>query len=127
MDSRGLALRQGTLRIPSAAIATDVRVEPADIELTGLRLSAFGGEFSGSATLRDLARYQVAGRLRNLDIQALAQLAGEQLPYSGTISGPLSASGDLEVPGDRSLQAKANLSIAAGGHGIPLQGRVQGL
>jgi len=124
--SRDLALRQGTLRIPSAALAADVRVEPASVELSGLRLDAFGGEFAGSATLRDFARYQVTGSLRHLDIQALEQLAQGKLPYGGTISGPVQASGDLSVPGARSLDARANLAIAPGSHGIPVRGRLDG-
>ena len=124
--SRNLAFRQGTLRIPSAAISTDVLADPDSIELSSLRLAAFGGEFRGDAKLQNFARYQVAGSLKNFDIQGLAPLLGRRLPYSGTISGPVRASGDLNVPNGHSLAAQANLTIAPGRRGIPLSGRIEG-
>ncbi len=125
--TRDLALRQGPLRIPSAAISADVLAEPASLKLNALHVAAFGGEFSGSATLQDFARYHLAGGLRNFDIQGLAQLAGEKLPYSGTLSGPVQATGDLHVAGTRSIEAQATLAIAPGARGIPLRGRLEGV
>ncbi|HTX36983.1 MAG TPA: translocation/assembly module TamB domain-containing protein [Bryobacteraceae bacterium] len=127
MATRDLALRQGSLRVPSAAISTDVLAEPASLKLNELHVAAFGGEFSGSATLQDFAHYHLAGGLRNFDIQGLAQLAGERLPYSGTLSGPVQATGDLHVPGTRSIEAQANLAISPGTRGIPLRGRLEGV
>ncbi len=126
VTSRDLALRQGTLRIPSAAIATDVLVEPANIQLSAIHLDALGGEFAGNASLQDFARYHLAGSLRHLDLQALLRLAGQQLPYTGAISGPVEASGDLNAPGAGNLDAQANLAIAPGSGGMPLRGHIQG-
>jgi translocation and assembly module TamB len=122
--SRGLGIQQGSLRIHNAALSTDLKLRPAQIDLSDLRLAAFGGEFGGDAKLQDLARFQLNGALRNFDVGALAQLAQLQLPYSGTISGPVQASGDLKAPGTGGLAARANLSIAPGRRGMPLQGRL---
>ncbi len=124
VSSRGLAIAQGNLRIPSAALSTDVRVDPSSVELNALRLAALGGEFSGNARLLDFARYHLAGSLRSLDVQALGQLAGERLPYSGTISGPIEAAGDLHLADAHGVDARADLAIAPGARGIPLGGRL---
>ena len=47
-------------------------------------------------------------------------LAGERLPYSGVISGPLEAKGDLKAKGATGFQANARLSITPGHRGVPV-------
>jgi translocation and assembly module TamB len=124
LHSSGLGIQQGSLRIHNAAVSTDLKLTPAQLDLSNLRLAALGGEFAGDAKLQDFAQFQLNGALRNFDLGALAQVAQLQLPYSGTISGPVEASGDLKAPGTRGLEARANLSIAPGRRGMPLQGRL---
>ncbi|HXA50218.1 MAG TPA: hypothetical protein VNV86_07945, partial [Candidatus Acidoferrum sp.] len=124
LRSQGLGIQQGSLRIHNAALSTDLRLTPAQLDLSALRLAVLGGEFDGGATLQNFARFQLNGTLRHFDVGGLTQLAQLQLPYSGSISGPVQASGDLKAAGTGGLEVRANLSIAPGSRGVPLQGRL---
>jgi len=107
-------------------LSSPVHVDPHHIDLKGLRLFAFGGEFAGNVGLEDFARYKVDGNLRNFDVQqTLQQLAPKQrLPYSGVVSGPVNVAGDIHTPGMKSLVATTHLTITPGRQGIPLNGRL---
>ena len=95
------------------------------IQVTGLRLSAFGGEIEGNASLENMARYNVKGNLRQLDLAAMAWALGEKdLPYSASASGPIEVEGDLQASGTKSVTANARLVIAPGRKGIPMSGHL---
>jgi translocation and assembly module TamB len=125
LEARGVALHQGSTTIAGVSLDSAVEADPRRIELTGLRLSALGGSFTGSAGILDLAQFHVAGDLRNFDIAQVARvLMPKGLGYDGVISGPLEAGGDVRDPA--TLVAKANLAIAPGSRGIPVSGRLSG-
>src|ERR1035438_6566178 len=65
--------------------------------------------------LTAMARYQLNGTLRHLDLRAAASAMGQKnFPYAGIASGPIAAAGDLNLPGAKSLTAHAKISIAPG-------------
>jgi translocation and assembly module TamB len=123
LDARGVAVRQGTTRIAGVSLDAAVKADPHRIELSGLRLAALGGSFTGSAAIQDLAQFHVAGNLHNFDLADMARafLPGA-LGYDGVISGPLKADGDIRD--SSALIARADLGIAPGAHGIPVSGHV---
>jgi translocation and assembly module TamB len=95
-----------------------------NLTLTGLRAAAFGGEFSGDASLKQWSVYQLHGELKHLDLENAIRAAGQtRLPYDGVLSGPIDIAGNLNT-GLRSLTAQAKLSIQPGGHGVPLSGNL---
>ena len=118
VDSKGLSFLQGTQRVRNVTVVTEAHLTPHRLDLSGLRIGAFGAELAGGASLEDFARYSVNATLSHLDLKAF--LPG----YSGAVSGPLSAAGDLKVPGTKSLTANAKLSIAPGKQGVPVAGRI---
>jgi translocation and assembly module TamB len=125
VQATGLSFQQGAQRISNVNLYSAMQLDPHNLNLKGLRLAAFGGEFAGNASLQDFARYRLDGNLRNLDLTAAARAAGEkQFPYSGIVSGPIEAAGDLRKPGTQSVTSTARLSIALGKHGIPISGRL---
>ena len=115
-----------TRRLPSTVeLTANATLEGNAIQVTGLRLSAFGGEIEGSASLENMARYKVKGNLRQLDLGAMARALGEKdLPYSGRVSGPIEAEGDLKASGTKTVSANARLVIAPGRKGIPMSGHL---
>lgn len=121
----GVSFQQGARRISNVSLSSPVHLTPVRLDLPGFRVDAVGGEVTGDASLADFSRYTLAARLRHLDLRRAArELAGSNIAYSGVVSGPLAAAGDTKVPGVRSLTARANLSIAPGGGGIPVTGRL---
>jgi translocation and assembly module TamB len=125
VQATGVSFQQGSQRISNVNLYSAIAFDPHNLDLKGLRLAAFGGQFEGNASLQDLARYRADGNLRSLDLSAAARAAGlKQFPYAGAISGPVEAAGDLTKPGTASVTAAARLSITPRKHGIPLSGRL---
>jgi hypothetical protein len=94
------------------------------LDLQGLYVAAFGAEVEADASLENFARFRVDGKLRRLDLRKAARSFGLSVPYDGTVSGPVSAQGDLKTPGTKALWAQAQLSIAPGRPGSPVAGRM---
>jgi len=119
----GALLRMSARPEGTVKIGVSAALDAHHIELSGLRLEALGGAFTGGAAIRDLAQFHVAGNLQHFDI---AQLARAFLPgglgYDGVVSGPLEADGSLRD--FSTLVAKANLAIAPASRGIPVSGHV---
>lgn len=123
LSARGIAMRQGTTRISGVSLETAVAADNRRIDLSGLRLAALGGSFTGSAHILDLAQYHVAGNLHGFDIAQLGHaLLGAAPGYDGVISGPVDADGNLNDTA--ALMAKANLAIAPANRGIPVSGHL---
>src|SRR6266849_4494948 len=59
LDARNVAFRQGTTRISGVALDAAVAVDPHKIDLGGMRLSALGGSFTGSAYIQEMDRYKL--------------------------------------------------------------------
>ncbi|HWC97602.1 MAG TPA: translocation/assembly module TamB domain-containing protein [Candidatus Sulfopaludibacter sp.] len=123
LDARGVAFREGTTRVSGVSLDSAVTADAHRIALDGLRLEALGGGFTGSANVEELARFQLSGNLHNFDIQQTARaLASTNLGYSGIVSGPVQANGDLKNM--NTLEAKAKLAIAPGHRGVPVSGHL---
>ena len=91
MDGRGgVRRRDGVVSVAEAC---------GDALLRGLRVAAFGGELLADASLEDLSRYTVNGKIRGVDIQNTVAGFGTSIPYDGFVSGTLNAEGDLTTPG----------------------------
>ncbi len=127
IEARNVSFTDGKERLSHIDAVSSFQANPADIELNGLRIDAFGGGFAGNASLSDFARYKVDGRLRGLDIQSVLRSLGERLPYDGQISGSLEAQGDTRTAGTKSITANAHLAIAPGRRGIPVTGRLNAI
>lgn len=125
VQGQNLSFAQGAQRIRNIDFFTAVALDPRKLDLQGLRLSAFGGQFTGNASLEEFARLNLNGNLRNFNLQTAAQAFGQKpLPYDGVVSGPIQAQGNLKEPGTKSFTASAKLAIAPGRKGIPLSGRI---
>ncbi len=124
VHGRDLSFRQGKQRIAGISVVSAMLVDPRRFELNGLRLDAFGGQFAGDAGLENSRYYHLAGQLRNFDVRSVAKVFGEQTGYSGVISGPVEAQGDLKAPGASGLKARTRLAIAPGRGGVPVSGRI---
>jgi hypothetical protein len=80
--THGLAFDQGGMHIREASISTGLRMNRERLDLNGLRLAAFGGEFSGDALLENFARFQVHGDLRHLESMASTKCKRKQALFN---------------------------------------------
>jgi translocation and assembly module TamB len=109
---------QGLLDLSGSA-----KLDAQRLDVQKLRMSAWGAEITGVASLEDFARYAVSVSLTRLDLGPfLRNLGVKSAAYGGIVSGPLSATGDLNT--ENSLAANARLSIAPARSGVPLSGRI---
>ena len=126
IEARQVAFRQGATRISNVSLDSRVSADPHMIALNGLRLHALGAGFVGNAALRDMAAFQVTGRLEALDIESAARMfLNRRLGYNGVVSGPIDASGNINNISQ--LAARVNLAIApARGRAaeVPVSGRL---
>jgi translocation and assembly module TamB len=123
LDARGVGVQAGTTRISGVSFDSAVQADSHRIELSGLRLAALGGSFTGSAALQDFAQFRLSGNLRNLDIAQLTKVfVSGGIGYDGLINGPVQADGDVRDFG--TLAAKADLAIAPTPRGIPVSGHL---
>jgi translocation and assembly module TamB len=124
VDAQNISLRQGPRRLTGLGFDSAVTAGPHNIELSGLRLSGLGGELAGSASLTDFAQFHFAGRLRNLNVAALARTFGNPFDYNAVVSGPVEADGNMKTPS--SMRARTNLAMNPNPSepGIPVSGRL---
>src|SRR6202035_5533614 len=73
LTARELSFQHGGQRISHVNLISAVRLDPHNLDLKGLRLSAFGGEFAGNASLEDFARFKLDGALHHLDLATMAR------------------------------------------------------
>ena len=125
IQAEHVSFQQGSQRIVGVNMVGAAAMDPHAISLNDFRITAYGAEIRGNASLHDFARYQVRGAVRNLALRAIAQVGGYQgLGYDGIISGPIDARGDLNAPKDN-LEADARLSLSpSGSTGVPVSGKI---
>jgi autotransporter translocation and assembly factor TamB len=123
---RGLGFHEGTTRLNGIELASSVTADPRRIALGGLRLSAMGGDFGGSAEIENMQQFRVEGKLSRFGIGPIARtLMHRSVGYSGAVSGPLAASGDFKK--SSALVAHADLAISPGSSAngtVPVSGRL---
>ncbi len=125
MEAKGGSFLAGDTRISNVSLTSGVRLDPHRLNLAGLRLDAAGGELAADASLEDFARFNLNGALRHFDLRTVAGTMGRKdFAYAGVASGPVTATGDLNQPGTRSLAAHMRISIVPGRRGIPMSGRL---
>src|SRR5262249_30505460 len=123
--ARDVSFLENGQRIRNINLKSAASMDPHQLRLRGLRVTAPGSELTADASLEDFARFTLTGALRRLDLRTVASIVGDKsFPYDGVVSGPLEASGDLSKPGMKGLLAQARLAIAAGPRGIPVSGRI---
>ena len=123
LTAQKVSFEAGKRRIPNLDVTSVVHLDPHAISLNKLRVNALGGTLEGDASLQDFARYQFHGDLKDFPLRSVAGIAGEpNLPYAGSIQGPITLSGDRTAPD--SLNAAIALAIAPGKKGIPVSGRL---
>lgn len=122
LQARHLEFQQGTTRIREVGLSAAINANQDNLQLDALKVTAFGGQFDGSASMQNFQAYRVKGDLRHLDLASLLSPLREKLPYDAVISGPVTAEGNTKSA--NSLVAQARLSITPGSRGIPVSGRL---
>lgn len=125
IEARQVSFREGSTRIANVNLDSSVAADPRRIALSNLRLDAFGGRFDGAASLENMASFQVAGRLRDFDLENVGRmLLNRRLGYDGVVSGPIQATGNVKSISDLTARVSLAIAPAARTAEIPVSGRL---
>lgn len=123
LHSASLSFHQGVLHLRDLRADSAFRADPEKIDLSGLRLSALGGNFNGRARIEKLDRFRLEGEANNLDIRRVAELAGSRrLPWDGLLSGPVELNGLLSDLNRGKFDARAQLVLSPAPGMVPVHG-----
>ncbi len=119
----GLSYQDPKFRLTNVRLVSTVMADPRVVTVDPLRVDIAGGRITARCTLQDQNRYQVSADLAGFQLQQIAALAGtRETAWGSSISGPVSAEGELK---GRALEtARANLTLTPNGRGIPLRGQL---
>jgi translocation and assembly module TamB len=125
ITARGLGYTYNDVAVRNIAVSSKLELSPTKLRLADLDLSALDGHFRGSAELSEFRKLAIAGEARGFALRDLAQLgrrnAGE---LSGILNGPVRLNGELARGTLRDIRAQAQLTIAPGPNGTPLEGAI---
>jgi translocation and assembly module TamB len=127
MKARDLDVEQDGIRVSGVRATSKMRINPRGITLDDLTVDLLGGRFSGHATLPELKRFVVDGKIAGIGIgPALATLAPQlsaqqRTTWSGLASGTVHVDGGLA---GGPIMASANVAIEPATGGIPVQGSI---
>ncbi len=125
--TQGLSIRRGENEVRDAAFSAGFALDRDGLRLNDLRIAAFEGEFTGTASLEHFNHFTLDGRLHRYSLARLAELTlGKSTGYEGAISGSLHVEDNLKARGRSGLTARGALSVEAGGRGTPMSGEIQG-
>src|SRR5581483_6799215 len=122
LSGTALAALGGDFRkFPLHGAVSEITAIGRDVDIRGLTVSVLGGEFRGTAAIRNLERFQVEGQVDSFDIGTVAQNAAVEMPpYDGRMSGSIRLQGSLR---DRqALELSTQLEITPSGAGTPVRG-----
>src|SRR5579871_510123 len=118
-----LSFGQGKMQLRDMRAESNYRVDPQQIELTGIKLSALNGFFSGHARIEQLDRIHLEGEASSLDLQRLAQATGAGLlPWDGVLSGPVELRGLISQLNEGKFDARAQLVVSPAQPTAPVHG-----
>ena len=123
LHAAGLSFRQGGLKLRDLRADAAFRADPEKIDLSGLRLAAVGGNFSGHARIEKLDRLRLKGEASNFDLRRVAQLSNSRpLPWDGLLSGTVELNGLLSELNRGLFDAHAQLVLSPAPDVAPVRG-----
>ena len=115
---RGAGIQYGPLK--ELGVTGRYNARPERIALSGVKVTAPGGNIEASGEVRNFNRFQATGTLDHFDANDLAALAGlhvwadasRPLPYDGLLSGVFDVTGTLSEPQLHQIKLNTTMSIA---------------
>ncbi len=101
-------------KVRNIRIAGNVAANADGLQLTSVRANLLGGEAIGNAEAKRYDTYRISGKISGFGVRSLAALrTTKQIPYDGTVSGTVEATGRIRDISRRGLAtASAQLAIA---------------
>ena len=110
-------------RSGEVTVASDIEVQPRRLTLPHARVQALGGTFRGAVSLTDWRKASLEGEAQKFPVEQLLRVAAQKVEgVSGTISGPVKASGLLTQRGLEDLVVEAKVELTPGATGLQLSG-----
>jgi translocation and assembly module TamB len=131
---RGAGYSEGRLHIQDALVRGQVDFGPRGLEAKDVEADALGARFSGTLSLGRWRELHTEGSVDGLTVAEAASIVTPRtLPWNGTLAGSFmidsTLGAALATAGDKTTQARANLTISPAGlsaqdKGTPIEGRL---
>ncbi|MCU1274112.1 MAG: hypothetical protein JWO48_1543, partial [Bryobacterales bacterium] len=119
------SFRQGRWQLRNIHAVSALRVDPDKIDLMGLRVSAFEGNFTGRAGIEKLDRFRLEGEASKFDLRRVVELSERQrVPWDGLLSGPVEVTGLLSELHRGRFIAHGRMTISPAPESEPVHGSV---
>jgi translocation and assembly module TamB len=125
VQGSGLEFEEGAIGIRNIGLKSAVKLAPERIEIEGIELSVLKGRFSGRAEMTAGKRFRVEGQLRNYSLAELTRWGTRRpLVWNGTVSGPVSMTGELKEGRAGNLLVGTRLTIQRAEGEDPVDGLI---
>lgn len=123
-DADQILYKETTFTIPNGRLSGDVELDTTRVSVKRLKVAALGATATGSAELQHYHHLLLEASILNLDTAGVGTLLRRPpLAWHGIASGPVNLKVDFSKHSNAFLAA--DLAIAPGGEGIPIDGRIK--
>jgi translocation and assembly module TamB len=113
------------VRVSGAKTASSFDLTPERIVLKSITWTALDGTFHGAGTLTGFRHFQIEGETEDFSVSRIqAALGGAAAPWNGTLSGPVSAEGDITGSGFHNLIVTATTTVRPVEGQYPIAGEI---
>ncbi len=125
LTARGLGITYNNIAIRDVVAVSRLDLSPEKLRLPDLDVSALHGNFRGSVEVANFRKLAVSGTAQGFALRELVELSGRHAgELNGILSGPIRVNGEIARGGLRNATAEAQLAIAPGTTGTPLEGTI---
>lgn len=121
--ANGIEWRSEDFRLSNGSFRADASLIDGVISLEDAKATGLGGTWTGRAEFRRWSFLKLDGVVSSVSLAAIASaVPGTKLPWDGSISGPISFSGELGPWGVRKAEASGRLEIRPAEARLPAEG-----
>jgi len=125
LAGRALAVAQQDVTVSGISLNSSLELTPDKIDLPNLQVSVLGGRLAGSARVLRNQQFKLQGTMQDLPFSEAGRLVGRNTgQLSALVSGTMAVSGQIAPGSPSNVTVQAQLSLAPGQMGIPVQGTV---
>jgi translocation and assembly module TamB len=125
VQAEGLAYRDRDVQVRGVSIRSAFRLGESELSLPQAEVRAIGSALRAKAVLKNWKDFTIRGEVDGLELDRVwGVTSNKPLPWSGILSGPLTASGRIGGKGVEGMRVEAELDVRPEADQLPVTGRI---